>query len=86
MLQNVTIGNSSIIGAGSLVNKDIPSNSVAAGNPVRIISSLEDYFKKIETIRKEKKIFGPEYWIHNLNKTRQLEILSSIGDSIGFIE
>lgn len=32
-----------IIGANSLVNKDIPDNCVAAGNPCKVIMSLEEY-------------------------------------------
>jgi len=36
----VTIGNRSVIGAGSVVTKDIPPDVVAAGNPCRIIRSL----------------------------------------------
>ena len=35
-----------IIGANSLINKDIPSNSVVAGNPAKVIGSLDDYHKK----------------------------------------
>lgn len=46
ILPNVTIGDNSIIGAGSVVNRDIPDNSIAAGNPCRVICSLEDYRKK----------------------------------------
>lgn len=37
VLPGVTIGDNVIIGAGSLVNKDIPSNTVAVGNPCRVI-------------------------------------------------
>tara|TARA_Y100000590_G_scaffold454140_1_gene600408 strand:- start:416 stop:934 length:519 start_codon:yes stop_codon:yes gene_type:complete len=37
ILMGVKIGNNSIIGAGSLVNKDIPDNVVAAGVPAKII-------------------------------------------------
>ncbi len=37
----VTIGENSVIGAGSVVTKDIPSNVVAAGNPCRVIKSIE---------------------------------------------
>lgn len=37
ILKGVTIGNNSIIGAGSIVTHDIPSNSVAAGNPAKVI-------------------------------------------------
>lgn len=36
----VSIGDRSIIGAGSVVTKDIPADSIAAGNPCRIIRSL----------------------------------------------
>lgn len=46
ILYNVHIGSNVIIGAGSLVNKDVPSNSVAVGVPARVISSMEDYMKK----------------------------------------
>lgn len=37
ILNNVTIGDDSIIGAGSVVTKDVPPNVVVAGNPARII-------------------------------------------------
>lgn len=40
ILPGVTIGNNVVIGAGSVVTKDIPSNSVAFGNPCRIIKEL----------------------------------------------
>jgi len=36
----VTIGDRCIIGAGSVVTKDIPSDTVAAGNPCKVIRSL----------------------------------------------
>lgn len=41
ILAGVTIGKGAVIGAGSLVNKDIPAAVVAAGNPCRIIKSLD---------------------------------------------
>lgn len=46
VLKGVTIGNNVIIGANSVVNRDIPDNCVAAGNPCRVIMSLEDYYEK----------------------------------------
>lgn len=39
VLPGVTIGDNCVIGAGSVVNKDIPANSMAAGNPCRVIRS-----------------------------------------------
>lgn len=43
---NVKIGNNVIIGAGSIVNKNIPDNVVAAGNPCKVIGSIDDFVKK----------------------------------------
>ena len=38
----VTIGEGSVIGAGSVVTRDIPPHSLAAGNPCRVIRTLTD--------------------------------------------
>lgn len=46
ILKGVTVGNNVIIGANSLVNKNIPDNCVVAGNPAKIIMSIEDYYIK----------------------------------------
>lgn len=40
ILPGVTIGDNTVIGAGSVVTKDIPANVVAAGNPCRILREL----------------------------------------------
>ncbi len=40
ILPGVTIGDNVVIGAGSVVNKDIPSNSLAVGNPCKVIKKL----------------------------------------------
>ena len=53
ILKGVTIGNNVIIGAGSLVNKDIPDNSVAVGNPCRVISTIDEYYKKRLSVQEE---------------------------------
>lgn len=41
IIQNITIGKNCIIGAGSVVVKDIPDNSVAYGNPCRVVRKNE---------------------------------------------
>lgn len=43
ILPGVRIGNNCIIGAASVVTNDIPENSVAVGNPAKVIYSVEDY-------------------------------------------
>ena len=46
VLPGVTIGRSSIIGAGSVVNKDIPEGVIAAGNPCKVIRKITEEDKK----------------------------------------
>jgi acetyltransferase-like isoleucine patch superfamily enzyme len=41
LLKGITIGANAVIGAGSVVTKSIPAQVVAAGNPCRVIRSLE---------------------------------------------
>ena len=40
VLKGVTIGDNAVIAAGAIVTKDVPSNSVAAGVPARIIKTI----------------------------------------------
>lgn len=47
ILPNVSIGKNSIIGTGSIVTKDVPPNSVVAGNPARVICSIKEYADKV---------------------------------------
>lgn len=49
ILPGVTIGSNTVIGAGSVVTKDIPSDVIAAGNPCKVFRSIteKDSIKKI---------------------------------------
>jgi maltose O-acetyltransferase len=38
----VTIGDNAVIGAGSVVTKDIPANVIAVGNPCRVIREITE--------------------------------------------
>ena len=54
----VTIGENSVIGAGSVVTRDIPANSVAAGNPCKVIREINDrdleyYYRDLRVDRTE---------------------------------
>lgn len=48
VLKGVRIGENTIIGAGSIVTKDIPANVVAAGNPCRVIKKVKGNDEKSE--------------------------------------
>ncbi|KOA18836.1 galactoside O-acetyltransferase [Clostridium homopropionicum DSM 5847] len=50
---NITIGDNVVVGSASVVTKDIPSNSIAVGNPCRVIREITEqdkkyYFKNLE--------------------------------------
>ncbi|WP_455543057.1 sugar O-acetyltransferase [Intestinibacter sp.] len=46
VVPGVTIGSNVVIGAGSVVTKNIPSNSVAVGNPCKVVRQITDEDKK----------------------------------------
>ena len=43
LLPGVSIGDNSVIGAGSIVTKDIPANVVAVGNPCRVLREIGEH-------------------------------------------
>ena len=41
ILSNVTVGERAIVGAGSVVTRDVPANAIVAGNPARVMRKVE---------------------------------------------
>lgn len=60
ILGDLTIGPNSVVGAGSIVTKSIPPNVVAAGNPARVICTIDEYKKKVLSIWEDQK--PPDYF------------------------
>ena len=56
VLGGVKIGDNVIVGFGSIVTKDIPSNSVAVGVPAKVVCSYEEYYQKRLKLRTEETI------------------------------
>ena len=52
-----------IIGAGSIVSKRIPANSVAVGSPAKVVSTLHDYLEKEKEQMCVENCFGASYSI-----------------------
>ena len=46
VVPGITIGNNVVIGAGSIVTKDIPDNVVAVGNPCRVLREINEHDKE----------------------------------------
>jgi len=76
VLPNVTIGDDCVIGAGSVVTRDVPSRTVVAGSPARVIRTLDEY---------ECRSMDKALHIHRLNpeeKRRALRGLAAPGSAV----
>lgn len=71
-MPGVTIGPNSVIGAGSVVTKDVPEGTVYAGNPARFICRTEDYAEK--SLRNM-----PDYDIKSYHEDKEKEVLRILG-------
>ncbi len=48
ILANVTVGENAIVGAGSVVTKDVPANGIVAGNPAKLLRYIDKKKKSAE--------------------------------------
>ncbi len=48
IMPGVNIGSNVVVGAGAIVTRDIPDNSVAVGVPARVIKTADEYFEKLQ--------------------------------------
>lgn len=87
ILCNVNIGDNCIIGAGSVVSKDIPSNSVAVGNPAKIVSTIEEYKKKHSVGLKNHPVFEKSWdkW-SDASEEERLEMKKKLSTTYGYVK
>ena len=67
ILPGVTIGSNVVIGSGSVVVKNIPDNSVAVGNPAKVVKSLNAFLEEKKQEMKHEVVFGEEFTLRNPN-------------------
>lgn len=86
ILPGVTIGDDVIIGAGSIVTRDIPDGQLVAGNPAKMICTLEDYLQKKRQEMNVCPCFDERYTIRN-NVTGEMksEMNARMKDKIGYV-
>lgn len=87
ILPNVKIGKNCIIGAGSVVTKDIPDDTVYAENPAHLICNVHDYLQKNLELMKNRPVYDLN-WTHqkSISDDQKKQIIESLKDGIGFLE
>lgn len=87
IMPGVTIGKNSIVGAGSVVTKNIPDNSVFAGNPATFIMTKEDYLNKNKRLLEISPKFSEDYTFRspNFNSNKNKELVERLKETKGFI-
>lgn len=69
ILPDVRIGPNAIVGAGSIVTKDVPEGKIVAGNPAKVIGKFDDLvLRRINSETKKNEYSIDDYWIEFHNK------------------
>lgn len=82
ILPGVSIGDNCVIGAGSVVSKDISSNSVAVGNPVRVVGSYADFVEKHKSQMEHRPVFST-FWADKTD-AEKAEMKVMLQDGVGY--
>ena len=86
ILPGVTIGPRSIVGSNSVVINDIPPETVAGGNPAKVICTLEEYLNKQRDWMKKVPVFPyKKYSIQYLTPETMQEMLDKLSVTFGYI-
>jgi len=86
ILPGVTIGSNVVVGAGSVISRDIPDGQVVAGNPARIICTINDFLQRKRNEMELSPCFGDEYTLRkDVTADMKNEMNTKMKDKIGYI-
>lgn len=87
VLPNVTIGSNVVIGANSTVTHDIPDGMVVAGNPARVLCTLDTYLEKERKRMETAPCYGADYTLReNVCPEKKNEMRCALENGIGFVD
>jgi maltose O-acetyltransferase len=87
VLPGVRIGPDSIVGAGSVVVKDIPPRTVAGGNPAKVICGLDEFLAKHNALKEIGRAFSEDdYNILRISDERKKEMLEYLEKHVAYMQ
>lgn len=87
VLPGVTIGNNVIVGANSTITHDIPDNVVVAGNPAKILCTLEEYLNKEKARMKVSPCYDKSYTLRgNVSMEKKKQQKKELKNTVGYID
>lgn len=87
VLPGVTIGPHAIVGAGSVVRKSIPPNSVASGNPARVLCSLDKFLEKHRAAESQGRVFPvQQYGIESISEEFKKDMIEWVRTRPGYLQ
>jgi maltose O-acetyltransferase len=86
ILPGARIGDDCVIGAGSVVTGEIPSGSVAAGNPARVVGTTEDYLARQRSTAEARGIYDRAWSVEGgITDGQKKQMRADLEDGPGFI-
>lgn len=82
ILPNTHIGNRVVVGAGSVVSRDIPDNSVAIGNPARVVCSYDEFLEKHRKQMLERPVYNTLWTEKTWNEKEKM--YNELSDGVGY--
>ena len=82
---NVSIGPNAIVGAGSVVSRDVPPDSVAAGNPAKLVCSMDQFTAKHRELGGRQPLFEGKHFQHPyIAEERKTFLDGQLQDTFGY--
>jgi len=86
ILAGVEIGPRTIVGANSVVSRSLPAETVCAGNPAKVICSLEEYLSKHrEQMQSRPQFEYLKYDIRFLTQERKAELIKAVAEGDAYM-
>ncbi len=86
ILPGVSIGDNAVVGANSTVTKSIPADVVVAGNPAKIICTIDEYIARNKVRMARGPVYGEEYTLRGgISSQMKDQQRSELTDTDGFV-